>query len=80
MLKVELSIKAKRQLQKLIDYLDSNWSETVTNDFLLKLKARVQQIELMPESNPVWSRRDARRCVVTDKLFSSTEFMRNISK
>jgi len=51
--KVVFSKRARRRLEKLLDYLESEWSLKVKNEFIEKLDRCVLQISRHPESCPV---------------------------
>ena len=51
--KVVFSKRARRKLEKLLVYLESEWSLKVKNEFIEKLDRCVLQISQHPESCPV---------------------------
>lgn len=51
-MKVYLSIEAAEQLQKLLDYLENNWSVKVRDNFILKFDRSLQIIAEIPFAFP----------------------------
>lgn len=51
MRKVILSKRASNQLEKLLEYLESEWSITVKKNFIIKLNKAINQIQKFPESS-----------------------------
>ena len=49
---VYLSKQAEFKLQKLLNYLLEKWNVQVRNEFLEKLKTKINQITVHPESCP----------------------------
>jgi len=52
MRKIILSKKASKRLENLLEYLESEWSHKVNNDFIIKLDKSLKQIQKFPESCP----------------------------
>jgi plasmid stabilization system protein ParE len=50
MRKIILSKRASRRLEKLLEYLELEWSLKVKNEFLKKLDKSLKQIQEFPES------------------------------
>jgi plasmid stabilization system protein ParE len=50
MRKIILSKRASNQLEKLLEYLELEWSLKVKNDFIKKLDKSLSQIQIFPES------------------------------
>jgi len=50
MRKVILSKRASNRLEKLLDYLESEWSLKVKKDFIKKLDKSIKQVQKYPES------------------------------
>jgi len=50
MRKVILSKRASNRLEKLLEYLESEWSLKVKNDFIKKLDKSLTQVQKIPES------------------------------
>jgi plasmid stabilization system protein ParE len=49
MRKVIFSKRASRRLEKLLEYLESEWSVTVKKNFIFKLDRAINQIKKFPE-------------------------------
>ncbi len=65
-MKVFLSELAEDKLTKLTQYLTSEWSLQVKNDFISKLSKKINQIATHPESCPQSNiRKGLHKCVVT---------------
>ncbi|GAB1454457.1 hypothetical protein MASR2M47_45130 [Draconibacterium sp.] len=47
-----LSKRASRKLEDLFDYLESEWSQKVKSDFILRFDKSLKQIQKLPESCP----------------------------
>jgi len=68
MMRVYLSLEAQQQLQQLCDYLETEWSESVRDQFLEKLDRRIRAISQFPHSFPAsLKKRSVRKCVVTNQ-------------
>jgi plasmid stabilization system protein ParE len=52
MRKIVLSRRASIRLEKLLDYLETEWSVTVKNEFIEKLDKSLSQIQKFPDSSP----------------------------
>ena len=52
MRKIILSKKASKRLENLLEYLESEWSLKVKDDFIKKLDKSLKQIQEFPESCP----------------------------
>jgi len=52
MRRIILSKKASKRLENLLEYLESEWSHKVNNDFIIKLDKSLKQIQKFPESCP----------------------------
>ena len=50
MRKIILSQRASKRLEKLLEYLELEWSLNVKNDFIMKLDKSLKQIQKFPES------------------------------
>jgi plasmid stabilization system protein ParE len=50
MRKIILSKRASKRLEKLLEYLELEWSPKVKNDFIKKLDKSLKQIQKFPES------------------------------
>jgi len=46
---IKLSKKASKKLDNLLDYLESEWSSKVKDDFINKLEKSFNQIQIYPE-------------------------------
>lgn len=66
MRKVILSKRASVKLEKLLIYLESEWSQKVKQDFIQKLDKSLDRIKIYPESNERSEMKEGLyRCVVT---------------
>ncbi len=66
MRKVILSKTAARKLSNLLDYLTSEFSETIAQSFVKKLDAKFDLIKRNPEAFPKSKfKREFQKCVVT---------------
>ena len=64
--KVIISKLAERKLENLFEFLVTNWSVNVKNDFIFKLDKYVSIIKKQPESFPSSEKeKGLRKCVVT---------------
>ncbi len=64
-----LSQKALRQLENLLDYLETEWSPKVRRDFQKKLDRSIRAIKMMPAAFPpseIFP--NFRKCVVTPQV------------
>ena len=50
--KIKLSGRTERKLNKLLEYLETEWSEKVKKDFVAKLDNSLEKIKQYPESFP----------------------------
>ncbi|KAA6306721.1 hypothetical protein EZS27_041616 [termite gut metagenome] len=63
---VEWSDVARDDLEKIIRYLENNWSTKVINKFSHNIDKEIDRLALFPCAFPVTRRRkDVRRCVVS---------------
>ena len=63
---VVFSKRARKKLEKLLDYLENEWSLKVKNEFIEKLDRCVLQISKHPESYPVSGKFPGLyKCIVT---------------
>lgn len=66
MRKVILTKKAGKKLDKLLDYLETEWSPKVKNDFISKMDRAVSHLKKYPHSNEESGlRKGLYKCVVT---------------
>jgi plasmid stabilization system protein ParE len=78
-LSVVISERAEKNLDKIVTYLELEWSERVKQNFINKLFKAVQQIADKPLMYPASEiKKNVRRCVVSKHTtvyykFSSTE-------
>lgn len=49
---LKLSKRASKKIEKLIQYLEKEWSTKTKTDFIDKLDGKLQQIQKFPESCP----------------------------
>ncbi len=71
MMSVYLSQTAYDQLHELLDYLEANWSSTVSDNFLNKLERTMEVISNMPYSFPAADKFPGlRKCVVTSQTIA----------
>jgi plasmid stabilization system protein ParE len=47
---VRISIRAGKSLDKIIEYLEKEWSKKVKDNFIIKLDKSINQIKNFPES------------------------------
>ena len=52
MRKLILSKRASIRLEKLFEYLESDWSVTAKEDFIVKLDKAINRVKKFPESSP----------------------------
>ena len=68
MRKVVLSKQASDKLEKLLNYLETEWSENVKQNFIKKFDDSVQVISLFPEATEKSNfKKRLHRCVVTEQ-------------
>jgi plasmid stabilization system protein ParE len=66
MRKIILSARATKKLDKLLDYLKTEWSEKVKNDFIKKLDKSIDLIKKFPDSAEESDlKKGLHKCVVT---------------
>jgi len=79
MRKIILSKRASNKLEKLLNYLETEWSERVKLNFIKKLDNSVKFISLFPDATEKSNlKKELHRCVVTRQttiyyLFNNTE-------
>lgn len=67
-MKVIFSPLAEGQPLQLVDYLLKRWNYKVQKEFLIKLKAKIEQIERFPESCALLDEsKGLYRCVITEQ-------------
>jgi len=63
---VRLSNRAMKRLDKLLVYLEKEWSIKIKNDFIVKLDKSLNKIQKLPDSFPESEKaKGLRKCVVT---------------
>lgn len=63
---VVLSKRAKRKLEKLLEYLEKEWSVRIKNEFIKKLDKTLKIIQANPEGFPKTTFiKELHKCVVT---------------
>jgi plasmid stabilization system protein ParE len=63
---IRLSVRASQKLEKLLSFLETEWSVKVKKDFIIKLDDTLEQIQKLPESFPESEKvKGLRKCVVT---------------
>jgi len=68
MRKVILSKRAAKKLEKLLEYLENDWSEKVKADFIKKLDKSLDQVKKHPESTEKSElKKGLHRCVITSQ-------------
>lgn len=68
-MKVVFSAEAKKQLELLVAYLETEWSVSARDRFLKQLRQSVAVIKKLPNAYPTSERfADARRCVVVPQV------------
>lgn len=66
MRRIELSKRASRKLEKLLEYLENEWSKKVKDEFIEKLDKSFEQIRKYPESTVKSDlKKGLHMCVVT---------------
>jgi len=64
--KIRLSKRASKKLEKLLIFLEEDWSIKVKNAFLFKLEESLEHIQKLPESFPESDKLPGlRKCLVT---------------
>ncbi|SRR5690554_5743358 len=64
--KVDISKTAQKKLDKLIEFLEEEWSETIKQEFVIKLDHSIKIIKSQPEAFPESNlRKGLRKCVIT---------------
>jgi plasmid stabilization system protein ParE len=72
--------EASRNLNDIISYLDEEWSEEVSNNFLLKLKKRIDLLSNFPESFPLIGKEGVRASVLIEQITIFYSFDRENSQ
>ncbi len=68
-MKVVFSAEAKKQLELLVAYLETEWSASARDRFLKQLRQSVAIIKKLPNAYPVSEKfADTRRCVVVPQV------------
>lgn len=63
---IRLSVKASQKLSKLLAFLETEWSDKVKKDFILKLDDCLRKIQTLPDSFPESEAvKGLRKCVIT---------------
>lgn len=81
MRKVRLSRKASQKLENLLQYLETQWSEKVKQDFIKKLDKSLNLIQQYPE---IYEKSDLKkglyRCVVTKQTSIYYQYSKTLIK
>ncbi|HBB91617.1 MAG: plasmid stabilization protein [Bacteroidetes bacterium GWF2_49_14] len=65
-LQVKISNKASLSIERLLNYLEANWSVRVRSDFIMKLDRAINLIQSQPDSFPSSTViKGLHKCVVT---------------
>ena len=66
MRKVILSKRASQKLDRLINYLETEWSKKIKNEFIIKLDKSLNRIKRFPESTEKSNiKKGLHKCVIT---------------
>jgi plasmid stabilization system protein ParE len=66
---VYLSPSAYEQVHEILDYLEANWTSSVSDNFLDKLERAMDIISEMPYSSPVSEKNpNLRKCVISRRV------------
>jgi len=76
-MKIIWTREASDNLNEIVSYLDQEWSEDVTNSFLIKLKKRIELISKFPESFPLIGKEEVRASVLIEQITIFYSFDRN---
>lgn len=64
--KVDISKTAQKKLDRLIEFLEEEWSEKIKQEFVIKLDNSIRIIKSQPEAFPESNlRKGLRKCVIT---------------
>ena len=76
--KIVLSKRASRNLEKLLEYLETKWSKRVKDNFIKKLDKSLQILKEKPESSPKSEViKGLYRCVITKQTTAFYKFDNN---
>jgi len=65
---IKLSVQSEKKLDKLLAYLETEWSEKIKKDFIKKLDRSFDKIKRYPESFPQTDLiKGLHKCVVTQQ-------------
>ncbi len=66
MRKIVITNNSANKLEKLLEYLKSNWSEKVKNDFIIKLEKTLSFIESFKNASPKSEIKEGlHKCIIT---------------
>lgn len=67
-MKIIWTREASSNLDDIINYLDQEWSENVSNGFILRLKKRIDLLSIFPESFPLIGKEGVRASVLIEQI------------
>ena len=67
-MKIIWTKEASDNLNEIVNYLDQEWGENISNSFLLKLKKRIDLLSNFPESFPIIGKEDVRASVLIEQI------------
>ena len=79
-MKITWTREASDNINKIISYLDQEWSEDISNNFLIKLKKRIDLISKFPESFPLIGKEEVRASVLIEQITIFYSFDRKNNK
>lgn len=78
-MKIILSKRASNNLEKLLIYLENEWSKKVMDNFIIKLDFALKSIFSQPEGFPKTNKiKDLHKCVVTKQTTLFYKFNKDI--
>lgn len=64
---VEFTERAKKDYERIIEYLLTNWNQSVAKQFILDIDKEIVRIKTFPFAFPVsYQKKDVRRCVMSN--------------
>ena len=67
-MKIIWTAEASDNLNEIVNYLDQEWGEDISNSFLLKLKKRIDLLSNFPESFPRIGKEGVRASVLIEQI------------
>ena len=67
-MKIVWSRRAKNDFDRILDYLEKEWSITTAQKFILKTEKELQLISTIPKAFPMSKKKQIHQCIITRQI------------